>query len=333
VFGPPAAPSPRQFPRTNRLAIASLACAVAGIPLFGAVTGLVAILLGSLALGAIRHSRQRGTGLALVGVLLGLGDVIGWIVVLAVFVFRGGPNLRVEDFGTDLAALDNLDPTLRRAMRANVLIETHGGWPALGGKAIGSGVVLKVGADEALILTNRHVVDPHFTPDLPGQGEGQPNPEALAVMLIDQSVRDGHVIWTAPGGVDLALVRADHPSAAIQAARWKLGRPLRVGDPLFAIGNPHGLGWTHTQGTLSQFRIQKVGTLAVRLIQTQTVINPGNSGGGLYDREGYLVGINTLTQDKRVSEGLNFAISLDTLRAVPPPGLDLEAGSPEPTEP
>ena len=44
------------------------------------VTGLIAILLGSLALGGIHHTRQRGTGLAVTGILLGLADTVGWIV-------------------------------------------------------------------------------------------------------------------------------------------------------------------------------------------------------------------------------------------------------------
>ena len=57
--------------------------AVAGIPLFGAVTGLIAILLGSLALGGIHHTRQRGTGLAVTGIVLGLADAVGWIAILA----------------------------------------------------------------------------------------------------------------------------------------------------------------------------------------------------------------------------------------------------------
>jgi 2-alkenal reductase len=105
---------------------------------------------------------------------------------------------------------------------------------------------------------------------------------------------------------------------------------MRIGDAVFAIGNPHGLGWTHTQGTISQFRIREMAGRRLRIIQTQTVINPGNSGGGLYDKDGYLIGINTWTQDKRVSEGLNFAIALDALSAVPPPGLDLQAGSGDP---
>jgi S1-C subfamily serine protease len=321
--------APLATPRTSRLAIAALICAIAGIPLFGVLTGLVAILLGSLALGALRQTRQKGTGFALTGILLGLADVVVWLVFLSVALSRHGPDLRLEHLRPDLTALRNLDPTIYRAMQANVLIESTGGWFGNRSAAIGSGIILKVAAGQAIILTNRHVVDPDFASDPPARGEGKPDQRALLVHLVDQAVRPGTLIWTAPDGIDLALVRITSPSQEVRAAKWKMHRDLKVGDPVFAIGNPHGLGWTHTQGTISQFRIQDMGGRQLRIIQTQTVINPGNSGGGLYDKEGYLVGVNTWTQDKRVSEGLNFAITLDSLLIVKPPELNLQSGSEE----
>ncbi|NQT40981.1 MAG: trypsin-like serine protease, partial [Planctomycetes bacterium] len=85
------------------------------------------------------------------------------------------------------------------------------------------------------------------------------------------------------------------------------------------------LGWTHTQGAISQFRIQGHGLRRIRVIQTSTAINQGNSGGGLYDAQGDLIGINTWTQDKRVSEGLNFAIALSSLLELDPPPLRFAA--------
>jgi hypothetical protein len=309
----------------NRLAVASLVCAFLGIPFFGPLTGLVAIGLGSWALGTLAGTRQRGTGLAVAGVLLGLGDIVGWVVFLALVLGRPGQAVRIDRFTPDLAALEDLPPTLRRAMRANVLIECGGGGLGLGGVGVGSGVVLKRSDDEALILTNRHVIDPSYAGQAAEPGELPRG--RLEVRLVDQTARAGHVTWLAPGGIDLALVRVALPSREVRAAKWRLGRPLKVGDPVFAIGNPHGLGWTHTQGAISQLRFQEAGGRRVRVIQTQTVVNPGNSGGGLYDQEGYLIGVIAWTQDKRVSEGLNFAITLDTLEKVPPPDLDVRAGS------
>ncbi len=308
--------------RTSRLAVAAFVTALAGIPFFGPVTGLVAVALGSVALGSLRATGQRGTGFALTGVLLGLVDIVGWVVALGYFMSGPSQVVRLENLQADPAALENLDPVLSRAMHASVLIEaTRGGWR--GGSVIGSGVVLKLENHEALLVTNRHVVDGEY----PG---GEANPERLPtvhVLFLGQPPRAGTVTWLAPHGVDLALVRVAGDVPGAQAARWEPGRHARVGDPAFAIGNPHRLGWTHTQGAISQFRKQPSEGYDVRVIQTQTALNPGNSGGGLFDREGYLLGINTWTNDRRVSEGLNFAISLETLLDLHPPGLTPPAGA------
>jgi S1-C subfamily serine protease len=317
---PPIAPPLPSKPtkgKTNRLAIAALVCGILGIPLFGVLTGLVAVVLGSLAVGALRHTHQKGTGLAVSGILLGLGDMIGWIVFLTIVLSGPGTHFQIEPFVLDPAALQNLDAKLQRAMRANVLIETRRGFLSQG---IGSGIILKIADGTALVLTNRHVVDPDFA-----AGDNL-DKLTLDVRMVDQSVQPGRVVWIAPDGIDLALVRVHSSSREAWAAKWRLGRQLRVGDPVFAIGNPHGLGWTHTQGTISQFRLRDSNGRQLRIIQTQTAINPGNSGGGLYDQEGYLVGVNTWTQDKRVGEGLNFALTLDTLAGMSLPGLDLQAG-------
>ena len=54
------------------------------------------------------------------------------------------------------------------------------------------------------------------------------------------------------------------------------------------------------------------------MIQTTAPINSGNSGGGLYDKDGAVVGINTWTEDKQVSEGIGFAISFENLLRLAP---------------
>ena len=98
---------------------------------------------------------------------------------------------------------------------------------------------------------------------------------------------------------------------------------MKVGQTVFAIGNPHQLGWTQTQGVISQFRIRPIDDRRIRVIQTQAAINQGNSGGGLYDQEGYCLGINTWTADKRTTEGIGFAIALDTLFDLSPAPLEV----------
>jgi S1-C subfamily serine protease len=307
-----------QQPRGNRLALAAFLTALAGIPFFGAVTGLVAILLGCLALPA-QGSKQRGKGLAVTAILLGLVDVVGWVVFIAVMLQPGNAlPVVVADFQRDPAALEEMPPHLNRAMRATVLITTPG--KGFRGGAIGSGCILNLKDRKVLLVTNRHVVDLNFS----GNANQAVNPEQLPpveVHFVLGPAAEGTVVWLAPNGIDLALVRVEGDVSEARTAQWESNRPVHVGDQVFAIGSPHQLGWTHTQGAVSQLLRQHTGGPVVRVIQTQTPLNPGNSGGGLFDHEGFLVGINTWTNDKRVSEGLGFAISLATLAELDPPGL------------
>jgi len=307
---------PTTPPRFNRLALAAFVTALAGIPFFGALTGLAAILLGSLALGSLRGSSQRGLGFAITGILLGLTDVVGWIILLSVVLTRPATVVSMEEFQNDPAALNNLDPVLQRAMQATVMVEADG-HGLLAGRVAGSGVVLTASKGEAIVVTNRHVVDANF----PRQAGDVENLPAVHVYFLGRQPMAGKVVWLAPDSVDLALLRVNGDISQAKAALWEPDRPLKIGDTVFAIGNPHRLGWTHTQGVVSQFRRQLVGGREIRIVQTQTAINPGNSGGGLFDRDGYLIGINTWTNDKRVSEGISFAICFSSFVQLHPPGL------------
>lgn len=330
-------PRPTAAAGVNGLAIASFICALAGIPLFGIITGFVAVVLAVIALGAIRANAQRGLGLALAGLLLGLVDVVGWIALIVWMLPLTGRELSADlhfsELPPDLSVIQDLAPPLQRAMRANVLIERHTGLAALGGKTVGSGVILQMNGGEALIVTNRHVIDDDF----PSRGSSADSDHLgrlgkMSVGMLGQRQVEGRVVWLAPAEIDLALLRA-HCGESGQArdASWKRGRPMNVGLSVFAIGNPYRLGWTHTQGVISQMRTQDFDLHRVRVIQTQAAINPGNSGGGLYDPEGFLLGINTWTTDKSLSEGIGFAITLDSLLELAPPPLEPRPENPSKT--
>ncbi len=325
--GPPPCPAESRRVPMSRLAIASLVCGIAGIPLFGLLTGVVAVLLGVLALGAIQSGARRGLGLAVPGLLLGVVDVGLWAILLSTISLPAMVSEPMMGGPPDIDSIRELDAPLQRAMRANVLIERREGMALLGGRAIGSGVILRIDRGEALIVTNRHVVDSKF----PSANDGTPGQltrlDPMTVRILGQPETTGHVVWMAPGEIDLALIRCPAPASTFaQSAPWAVGRAMRVGDRVFAIGNPHHLGWTHTQGVISQFRSRDYDGRRVRVIQTQAAINPGNSGGGLYDEQGYCLGINTWTADKSISEGIGFAIALDTLDELAPTPLR-EAGS------
>ncbi len=97
---------------------------------------------------------------------------------------------------------------------------------------------------------------------------------------------------------------------------------LKVGQKVFAIGNPFGLDWTLTTGIISAMdRSLKSedGGVIEHLIQTDAAINPGSSGGPLLDSAGRLIGVNTaIYSPSGASAGVGFAIPVDTVNKVVP---------------
>jgi S1-C subfamily serine protease len=97
---------------------------------------------------------------------------------------------------------------------------------------------------------------------------------------------------------------------------------LRVGQKVFAIGNPFGLDWTLTTGIVSALDRSlpaASGRSIEHLIQTDAAINPGNSGGPLLDSAGRLIGINTaIFSPSGASAGIGFAVPVDTVNRVVP---------------
>ncbi|MCA1926710.1 MAG: trypsin-like peptidase domain-containing protein [Thiobacillus sp.] len=97
---------------------------------------------------------------------------------------------------------------------------------------------------------------------------------------------------------------------------------LKVGQKVFAIGNPFGLDWTLTTGIVSALDRSlggENGNIIEHLIQTDAAINPGNSGGPLLDSAGRLIGINTaIYSPSGASAGIGFAVPVDTVNRVVP---------------
>lgn len=98
---------------------------------------------------------------------------------------------------------------------------------------------------------------------------------------------------------------------------------LKVGQKVFAIGNPFGLDWTLTTGIVSaldrSLPAEDGRSVIEHLIQTDAAINPGNSGGPLLDSAGRLIGINTaIYSPSGASAGVGFAVPVDTVNRVVP---------------
>jgi S1-C subfamily serine protease len=114
---------------------------------------------------------------------------------------------------------------------------------------------------------------------------------------------------------DLCLLKVDNFDAPPVATRARAD--LKVGERVFAIGNPEGLEVTLSEGLISGLRSMS-GALAAQgvdeVIQTTAPISPGSSGGGLFDAEGRLIGITTLYSP--FAQNLNIALPADWIAQI-----------------
>lgn len=147
---------------------------------------------------------------------------------------------------------------------------------------VGSGVIV---SENGYIVTNRHVVtDP--------RGEVV---DEIRVRLNNDREYVAELVG-ADDKTDVAVLKIENEDAlpSVTVADSSL---LRVGDVVFAIGNPLEVGLTATQGIVSATGRNSLGVLGrggyEDFIQTDAAINPGNSGGALIDARGRLIGINT----------------------------------------
>ncbi len=211
-------------------------------------------------------------------------------------------------------------------MRANVVVFSNAGFARQG---LGSGVILRIRDGLTWIVTNRHVVDRDYSDSTVTVPDDLNSVSGISIRTVTELAVPASVEWLAPHGVDLAILSARLDPSEIVEAQWDASLVPHIGENVFAVGNPHGLGWTHSAGQVSQVRQQRRGAYSFRLLQTTAALNPGNSGGGLYDDQGRLIGINTLTGDKRFAEGLGFSIALPTLLELLPQTYHLPDQNPE----
>jgi S1-C subfamily serine protease len=145
--------------------------------------------------------------------------------------------------------------------------------------------------------------------------------ESLVVTLSDQSNWKAAVVGAEPDK-DLAVLRIGAPEAKLPPILVGTSKDLKVGQKVFAIGNPFGLDETLTTGIVSALgrTIDAVtGRKIQNVIQTDAAINPGNSGGPLLDSAGRLIGVNTqIASPSGASAGIGFAVPVDTVNEVVP---------------
>ena len=167
----------------------------------------------------------------------------------------------------------------------------------------GSGSVLDKRGN---ILTNYHVIE--------GARE-------IEVTLFDGSQHEARVVGRDISS-DIAVLHIDAPPELLWPVYFGDSTRLKVGQRVFAIGNPFGLERTLTTGIVSSLNR----TLPARnnrtiksIIQIDAAINPGNSGGPLLDSHGRLIGMNTAIASRTgQNTGVGFAIPVSNIARVVP---------------
>jgi S1-C subfamily serine protease len=207
--------------------------------------------------------------------------------------------------------------------------------PAYDAEELNNIAVYKRVLPSVVNITSRQMVFNFFYGAVPQEGQG-------SGFVLDRSghvLTNYHVIEGANRGIDVQLSNKHHYSAKVigsdkvhDLALLQIDAPglepvtladsslLAVGQKVYAIGNPFGLGGTMTRGIISSIRTLGAngGAHIEDAIQTDAAINPGNSGGPLLNSRGEVIGINTMIASNGAdqSSGIGFAIPINTAKAV-----------------
>ncbi len=161
--------------------------------------------------------------------------------------------------------------------------------------------------EDGYVVTNAHVV----------RGGAQ-----FFVTLTDQTRLEADLVGAAPE-YDIAVLKVKQlPEHGLAPLAIGTSEDLRVGQSVFAIGNPFGLDQTLTTGVISGLDREiraDTGHRITDVIQTDAAINPGNSGGPLLDSSGRLIGMNTaIVSPSGGYSGVGFAVPVDTVNRIVP---------------
>jgi S1-C subfamily serine protease len=221
------------------------------------------------------------------------------------------PRLRFQPFAeTDLTADERVHIAVYETANRSVVNITTLSARSRGlfmievpSEGAGSGSVLD---KEGHIVTNRHVLE--------GARE-------IEVTLFDGKSYEATVVGD-DASSDLAVIRVAAPPESLAPVVFGDSTRLRVGQRVYAIGNPFGLDRTMTTGIVSSLNrsLPSRNQRTIKsIIQIDAAVNPGNSGGPLLDSHSRVIGMNTaIASATGQNTGVGFAIPAATiLRIVP----------------
>lgn len=168
-------------------------------------------------------------------------------------------------------------------------------------KGAGSGFVWN---KDGYIVTNYHVIM---------------NANKAVVTLKNGSKYNATLVGAAPD-YDIAVLKIAPVKDLFKPVSLGSSQNLKVGQTVYAVGNPFGLDWTMTKGIISALdrsMSANNGATIRHMIQTDASINPGNSGGPLLNSQGEVIGVNNMiVSPSGVNAGIGFSIPIDTLKRV-----------------
>jgi len=162
---------------------------------------------------------------------------------------------------------------------------------------LGSGVLI---SNDGRVLTAAHVVQ---TADVASVEFA--NGEEIVARVIGSDVQS-----------DVALLQLEHVPQGVAPAKLGDSDKMEVGDEVFVIGAPYGIGQTLSVGHLSgRHRLNNSNAPSVEFLQTDAAVNRGNSGGPMFDIDGNVIGIvSTMMTQSGGSEGLAFVTTSNTAK-------------------
>jgi len=167
----------------------------------------------------------------------------------------------------------------------------------------GSGFIHNI---NGVIVTNNHVVE---------------DATEFLVTFIDGTTIEASLLGTDPYS-DIAVLKIESIPFPLHPLILGNSTDLRVGQKVYAIGNPFGLSGSITEGIISQLGRSITATggyLIVDVIQVDAAINPGNSGGPLLNEVGEVIGVTTaIVTTTGTFSGVGFAIPSDLVKRVVP---------------
>ncbi len=174
-----------------------------------------------------------------------------------------------------------------------------------GGKLAGEGSGVLWGEDSTgtytYVVTCAHVIDEAGV--------------TYGVLLLDGKTYEAEMV-AADTRTDIGVLKIK--ATGLPLAEIGDSSSLRVGEPIYAIGNPGGAEYfgSITDGIVSAIDRSVSATYTMTCIQHNAAINPGNSGGALVNSAGQIVGINSSKIASTEYEGMGFAVPTSIAQSV-----------------